>query len=115
MTTQSERMKARWADPEWREMMLAKARVSIKKACAASARSPRHNRFKTGHIPAPVTDRAREARRATMKRLNADPAIAQRMAEGRKKRWPYKAPKDPKYRLVREVLGVEAARECFGL
>lgn len=106
-------MKAKWADPDWREMMLPKNRESIKKANAASAKSPNH------HVPRqkgrPLTPTQIEARRRTMTALNQRPELAGKIAEGRKKRWPYKVPADPKWRLLRETLGVEEARKSYGI
>ncbi len=111
--TRSEIMRARWADPDTRAKYLAACRSSIKAACKASAASPRHHKFQKGHSPSPVTERAREARRATMRALCADPVMAEKMRANRAKRWPYTAPKDPKYRLVRDVLGVATALAAF--
>lgn len=109
----SAHMKAKWADPDWRAMMLPKNRESIKKANAASAKSPNH------HVPRqagrPLTAAQIEARRRTMTTLNQRPELVQRIAEGRKQRWKYKVPADPKWRLLREALGVEEARRSFGV
>ncbi len=112
----SDRLKALWADPAYREKMTPKVRETVKLALAASVASPNKNR--TGKPP--HSEASRAAAKAGMLAAWADPVRAARMRaaqlKGAQKALEARggpAPKGREYRKLRNLLGAKAARAAF--